>query len=72
MLKFTNHNFNVVFLSLVLFLGILFGYPNVAQADKAVQSVLFDPSSTAVDVANIYETTATTQKGCNFWCDEVQ
>ncbi|MBA3923338.1 MAG: hypothetical protein H0X31_17250 [Nostocaceae cyanobacterium] len=61
MLKLVHHNFNVI-LSLVLCLSVVFGYPNVAQADKAVQSVLFDPSSTAVSVANIYETTATTQK----------
>lgn len=56
------HKINGFVLSVVLFLGVIVGYPNVAQADKAVTSVFFDPSSTTVDVANIYETTPTTQK----------
>lgn len=56
MLKFANHSFNVFVLSLFIFLSVLVGYPNVAQADKAVQSVLFDPLSTTVNVANIYDT----------------
>jgi heme-degrading monooxygenase HmoA len=49
-------------LSFVLFLVVLVEYPNVARADKAIAAVLFDPSSTAVNVANMYETTPTTQK----------
>jgi heme-degrading monooxygenase HmoA len=54
--------FNSIALSLMLFLAGLIGFPETAQADKAPKAALFDPSSTAVNVVNIYETTPTTQK----------
>jgi heme-degrading monooxygenase HmoA len=53
---------NSLVLSFALFLSVLLGLPNVADADKAPKSVVFDPSSKLVNVAAIYETTPTTQK----------
>lgn len=49
-------------LAFFLCLNILLGYPNNAEADKGNKSISFDPSTTAINVANIYETTSTTQE----------
>lgn len=62
MLKFLN-SMKAFVLSLVLLLSVLIGYPNAAQADKVPSSFKFDASSSAVNVANFYETTLETQKG---------
>lgn len=62
MLKFVTWQIKGLILSIVLFLTVLIGFPNVAQADKAVKSVAFDPASKTVNVAAIYETTPTNQK----------
>ena len=61
MLKFLN-SMKAFVLSLVLLLSVLIGYPNAAQADKVPSSFKFDASSSAVNVANIYDTTLETQK----------
>lgn len=63
MFKFTRVSTLVV--SFLLFLSVLIGYPNVAQADKpdkAVKPISFDPTSKVVNVAAVYETTPETQK----------
>lgn len=62
MLKFLKCKINRLFLAGLLFVSILVANPNVAQADKAVKSIVFDPASTIVNVAAIYETTPETQK----------
>ena len=61
MLKGFSRQFNAFVLPFVLFLSVLVGFPNMARADKAVSPVLFDPSTKAVNVATLYETTPTTQ-----------
>lgn len=46
----------------LLLSALLTAAPQVAQAEKTAAAYLFDPDSTSVNVAEIYETTATTQK----------
>jgi heme-degrading monooxygenase HmoA len=47
---------------LTLVLSLILGvFPQVAWADKAEPSVLFDPSGTGISVVTVYETTADTQ-----------
>lgn len=62
MLKFVSRSKTFI-LSFVVLLSVIIGYPNAAQADKVPSSFKFDASSSAVNVANIYETTLETQKG---------
>lgn len=62
MLKFVNRS-KAFILSFVLLLSLIIGYPNAAKADKVPSSFKFDPSSSAVNVTSIYETTPETQKG---------
>lgn len=61
MFKGFSRQFNALVLSFVLFLSASLGFPNMVLADKAVQPVLFDPATKTVNVANLYETTPTTQ-----------
>ncbi|MBW4467737.1 MAG: antibiotic biosynthesis monooxygenase [Pegethrix bostrychoides GSE-TBD4-15B] len=53
------HQLGLLALLLIVLLTVA---PQVAQADKTAAAYLFDPGSTSVNVAEIYETTATTQK----------
>lgn len=65
MFKFADRGFSTFVISFILFLSVLIGYPNVAQADKSnkvVNPISFDPASKAVNVATVYETTPETQK----------
>lgn len=48
--------------AVLLFLSMVIGFPDGAQADKPVKPIVFDPASSAVNVAAIYETTPETQK----------
>lgn len=65
MFKMAKPSFSTFIVSLLLFLNVLIGYPNVVHADKAekvVQPISFAPESKVVNVATIYETTPDTQK----------
>jgi heme-degrading monooxygenase HmoA len=62
---FTDFSIDKVYqllLAVLLSLSIVVGFPKVAQADKPVKPIVFDPASSAVNVAAIYETTPETQK----------
>lgn len=60
--KFFNRWFSTIALSILLSLSVLIGFPNSAEAVKALKSIAFDPGASAVNVATIYETAPTTQK----------
>lgn len=65
MFKFADRGFRTFVILFSLFLSVLIGYPNVAQADKSdkvVKPISFDPASKVVNVATVYETTPETQK----------
>jgi heme-degrading monooxygenase HmoA len=62
MLTVLRRKFNRSVLSLIVLIGFLFCNPSMAQADKATKSVVFDSTSSVINIASIYETTAETQK----------
>jgi heme-degrading monooxygenase HmoA len=54
--------FSALTFAFFLCLNVLFGYPSNATAGKGNKSITFDPSTKAINVANIYETNPTTQE----------